>query len=243
MVQDWQPWNMAKRKKIRTHKATERKAKELKPLELNQFQRVIADHILVLVSQGYSVNKAEKKLKISSGSVADWARADGLFLAELSRARELQAAFLAEQTVEIADSNRDPAKVRNMLAARQWLAGKHNKHYSDKLTIDANVKHEHYLEQLELPPHMKAHMIDATPQRIPLAASECSELTAQGNLNSEGEGSENLPAGGASPNFGAGPGGGRCPSIPDQFSKKILTGANFENKISSAQTATQEQSL
>jgi hypothetical protein len=238
MASNWQAWHMVRKRKIRVNPLTKAKAKALKPLVINEFQRDIATIILDLVASGNSMEKACKKAGITSGSFRAWCLADALLAGELSRARELQAAFLAEQTVEIADSNRDPAKVRNMLAARQWLAGKHNKHYSDKLTIDANVKHEHYLEQLDLPPHMKAHMLNVTPERAPSA-----QLTAQGNLVSEGRGSENIQAGGEAPICAAGPGGESPIPIPDQFSKSFSPAQTPENNFSPTQTATQESSV
>lgn len=55
-----------------------------------------------------------------------------------ARAAEIKADLLADEVVAIADSDGDPAKVRNQIQARQWVASKyHGKRYGDK--IDLNV--------------------------------------------------------------------------------------------------------
>lgn len=54
------------------------------------------------------------------------------------RAQEFRADLLADELIAIADSDTDPAKVRNQLTARQWLASKLNaRRYGDR--IDLNV--------------------------------------------------------------------------------------------------------
>lgn len=53
-------------------------------------------------------------------------------------AKKSRSHELAEETVTVADNEKDPAKARNRINARQWLAGKLNrKDYGD------HVKHEH----------------------------------------------------------------------------------------------------
>ena len=55
-----------------------------------------------------------------------------------ARAQEIKADMLADEVVAIADSDSDPAKVRNQMQARQWLASKlYAKRYGDR--IDLNV--------------------------------------------------------------------------------------------------------
>ena len=55
-----------------------------------------------------------------------------------AHAQEISADILADEALEAADSDLDPAKVRNMMQIRQWLASKRNtKRYGDR--IDLNV--------------------------------------------------------------------------------------------------------
>lgn len=55
------------------------------------------------------------------------------------QATEVRADLLADEIITIADcENTDPARARNQINARQWLAGKlHSKRYGDR--IDVNV--------------------------------------------------------------------------------------------------------
>ena len=55
-----------------------------------------------------------------------------------ARAIEFRGDLLADETIHFADSDGDPAKVRNQIQARQWLAAKLNKKYSER--IDLNVQ-------------------------------------------------------------------------------------------------------
>jgi hypothetical protein len=55
-----------------------------------------------------------------------------------ARAVEIKADLLADEVIHLADGDGDPAKVRNQMQARQWLASKlHAKRYGDR--IDLNV--------------------------------------------------------------------------------------------------------
>lgn len=55
-----------------------------------------------------------------------------------ARAVELRADLLADEALHIADGDNDPAKARNQIQVRQWLASKlYAKRYGDR--IDLNV--------------------------------------------------------------------------------------------------------
>ena len=57
---------------------------------------------------------------------------------EVARAQELRADLLADETIQLSDSDDDPAKVRNQISARQWLASKiYAKRYGER--VDLNV--------------------------------------------------------------------------------------------------------
>ena len=58
--------------------------------------------------------------------------------AAYARAVEIKADLMADEVVHLADGDGDPAKVRNQMQARQWLASKlYAKRYGDR--IDLNV--------------------------------------------------------------------------------------------------------
>ena len=58
--------------------------------------------------------------------------------AAYARAVEIKADLLADEIVHLADGDGDPAKVRNQIQARQWLASKlYAKRYGER--IDLNV--------------------------------------------------------------------------------------------------------
>lgn len=52
-----------------------------------------------------------------------------------ARAVEIKADLLAEETIALSDSDEDPAKVRNQISTRQWLASKWNKKYGDRIDV------------------------------------------------------------------------------------------------------------
>ncbi|WP_052359994.1 hypothetical protein [Solidesulfovibrio alcoholivorans] len=57
-----------------------------------------------------------------------------------AHAREVQADMLADEILEIADSDLDPNRARVMIDARKWLAGKlRPKKYGDRVELDHKV--------------------------------------------------------------------------------------------------------
>lgn len=57
-----------------------------------------------------------------------------------ARAQESRADDMAEETKEIADCEPDPARARNMIQARQWLASKYRPgKYGDRIEVHATV--------------------------------------------------------------------------------------------------------
>lgn len=55
-----------------------------------------------------------------------------------ARALELRADLLADETVDIADTDEDPSRARNRIEARKWLASKHNKRYGERVDLNVN---------------------------------------------------------------------------------------------------------
>ncbi|WP_428562480.1 MAG: hypothetical protein ACP59X_21495 [Solidesulfovibrio sp. DCME] len=76
----------------------------------------------------------------SASTVYAWLRQYQEFAAQYARAREVQADVLADEILEIADSDLDPNRARVMIDARKWLAGKlRPKKYGDRVELDHKV--------------------------------------------------------------------------------------------------------
>lgn len=77
----------------------------------------------------------------SQFTIYNWMTANASFAEVYTRARIAQADTFADQVIEIADTERDPQKARNRIAARQWLARVVNpKRYGEKLELNINEK-------------------------------------------------------------------------------------------------------
>jgi hypothetical protein len=75
----------------------------------------------------------------SARTVYRWLREHSEFCQNYTRAKEDQADYLAEETLEIADDETiDPQHKRIQVDTRKWLASKFKpKKYGDKLDVDA----------------------------------------------------------------------------------------------------------
>lgn len=94
--------------------------------------RIADGEALRTICQGEDMPKA--------GSVCRWMAQDetGLLGEQYARARQAQAELIADEVVNIADTEEDPQKARVRIDARKWYAGKMKpKVYGDK------VSHEH----------------------------------------------------------------------------------------------------
>ncbi len=60
-------------------------------------------------------------------TVYDWKEINESFREMIYRAQEKHADSLIGQTIDIVDTDHDPQRARNRVAARQWLAGKINR--------------------------------------------------------------------------------------------------------------------
>lgn len=78
-----------------------------------------------------------------TSTVYSWLREHPEFQDAYARAREIQADVLADEVVEIADTEPDPNRARVMIDARKWLAGKlRPKKYGDRVGIDHTVENK-----------------------------------------------------------------------------------------------------
>jgi hypothetical protein len=93
----------------------------------------IADDVL----NGSPLRKAVAEQGIALATFQDWLQGDKEAAVRYARAQELRGDVLADEIISIADNDDDAARARNRITSRQWLAGKLNKRYGDR--IDLNV--------------------------------------------------------------------------------------------------------
>jgi len=91
-------------------------------------KEVVADvfrSILARMSNGEALTKILKEEDQPDYCVfINWAQSSEDMYKEYARARQIQADYFADQTVEIADSETDNNRARNRMDARRWHASK-----------------------------------------------------------------------------------------------------------------------
>lgn len=76
-----------------------------------------------------------------TATVYKWLGQYDAFRDSYARAREVQADVLADEIIEIADTEPDPNRARVMIDARKWLASKlRPKKYGDRVALDHKVE-------------------------------------------------------------------------------------------------------
>ena len=107
---------------------------EVNPIARHQQLQTVITRIL----DGMTLREAVSSVGLNP-QLFNWAlQQDREAALAYARAQEIRADMLADEVVAIADSDSDPAKVRNQMQARQWLASKlYAKRYGDR--IDLNV--------------------------------------------------------------------------------------------------------
>ena len=98
----------------------------------------IADEICLRVSDGYSLNQVGKMDDMpSAAAIYSWMDKYPSFKEKYARAREIRSDKLGNEMIEIADSDDDPAKVRNRLDARKFVVSRMSpKSWGDRLGVD-----------------------------------------------------------------------------------------------------------
>ncbi len=96
------------------------------------------DRVIELILDGMPLREAVKSVGLTPQLFNYRLQSDKKASVAYARAIEIKADMLADEVVHVADSDTDPAKVRNQMQARQWLASKlYAKRYGDR--IDLNV--------------------------------------------------------------------------------------------------------
>ena len=105
-----------------------------------EFSQELFDAICDRIANGESLRSICKDADMpNAGSVCRWMAQDesGLLGEQYARARQAQAEVIADEVVDIADSEEDPAKARVRIDARKWYAGKMKpKVYGDKIDVN-----------------------------------------------------------------------------------------------------------
>lgn len=95
--------------------------------------------VIASIFEGYSLDSALKMHKVSRQKFYQVISEDPQLQNEYTRARLSRADLLAEQVLTAADSDDDPAKVRNQILARQWYASKTAPQtYGDRMDLNLN---------------------------------------------------------------------------------------------------------
>ncbi len=90
------------------------------------------------IENGTSLREAARNAGIDAGSLIRHIQEDKEAAKQYARAQEVAADILADEVIQIADTEEDAQKARNRIDARKWKAAKSNpKKYGDR--IDLNV--------------------------------------------------------------------------------------------------------
>ena len=109
-------------------------------MALNATQQRQFDKVCEHIADGMSLRTAcvEHDDVPHKETIRAWLAADegGALSVQYARARDEQADFYADEIVAISDGDDEPAKVRNRVDARKWVASKLKpKRYGDKLDV------------------------------------------------------------------------------------------------------------
>lgn len=96
------------------------------------------DGVIELLLRGVPLRDAINQCGFTPRTFNRRLQADKEAALAYSRAQEFKADLLADEIINIADTSEDPAKARNQIEARKWIASKYNsKRFGDR--IDLNV--------------------------------------------------------------------------------------------------------
>lgn len=116
-----------------------------------EYSLEVAEEVCKRVATGRSLNSVcDDPDMPSKNSFWRWVNEYTWLRDRYARAREERAEFLAEEIIDISDTETDAAKARNRIDARKWAASKLDpKRYGDKLTLDGDLNVKMPDDQLE----------------------------------------------------------------------------------------------
>ena len=106
----------------------------------SKYSDTLVKKICSRIANGESLRKiCEDKAMPHRDTVNEWLDKKKGFSDQYARARDEQADFYAEEVIEIADTDPDPARARVRIDARKWKAGKMRpKKWGDKVVLSGD---------------------------------------------------------------------------------------------------------
>lgn len=108
-----------------------------------EFSSELFSEICAAIAEGHSLREiCQWPGMPQKSTVMQWLARDatGELVQQYDVAREMQAEAIADEVIEIADTEPDPQKARNRMDARRWYAGKMKpKKFGDRQTIDLSI--------------------------------------------------------------------------------------------------------
>jgi hypothetical protein len=147
----------------------------------------VIDSVLDQFAAGIPLAKACRDHNIANPAIYAKMREHPRWMAKWAAARELHAAALVEQAARLADDDPDPARARNRMHARHWIASRiAREQWGDRVdvTVDQRVSITAALEAADArlrPIRDLSRVIDAENVAIPAFPA----LTATDNESAE----------------------------------------------------------
>ena len=141
----------------------------------SSYNEETAQRVLEHVSNGGFLTQLSALGLPAHTTLARWMNENEDFRSAFARAREVRAETFADQIVEIADTEEDPARARNRIDARKFVASKLlPRVYGDKQQVEINqtvsLAHAEALIMLankaKEAKQLESPIIDVTPQRF-----------------------------------------------------------------------------
>lgn len=96
------------------------------------------ERIILAILDGVSMKSAIAAEHMNMVQFHEVVSADRALASRYAHAMEFRGDVLAHEIIEIADSDADPAKARNQITARQWLASKLNRKYGERVELNVS---------------------------------------------------------------------------------------------------------
>jgi hypothetical protein len=98
------------------------------------------DEVIRLISEGISLRKALKEVKMAATTLYDALDRDSVRQKQYARAHVIASDMLAGDIIDVAESDINPHAARNIIDAKKWTASKSNpSKYGDKLDINLST--------------------------------------------------------------------------------------------------------
>lgn len=101
---------------------------------------IIAKKIIDAIANGATLHKALIDNNLTAGAFYTALHKDRSLSVGYVRAQEIRADLMADEIIDIADTDDDPARARNRIEARKWVASKlHHKRYGDRIDMTVSA--------------------------------------------------------------------------------------------------------